>query len=204
MKSSPRNAARITRPPSKKAPARRSPIKRPTRATDCCGKSSPAPECESHWFRTILFAVYVAAIIGTSLGYAAEYKTTGNPMAGRAALLRASRFSGGRLSVRAYVQGAAKAAGVDPRVAEWIVAHESQHYPQATGDGGESRGLWQINRIYHPEVSDQCAYDVRCSTDWALERIMDGYIDEWSTWKYRKVWFPDSPLGAPISPSAAR
>jgi hypothetical protein len=77
--------------------------------------------------------------------------------------------AGGRLDVRAYDPG-------------------------ATGDGGESRGLWQINRIYHPEVSDQCAYNVECSTDWALQRIMDGNINEWSTWKYRKLWFRDSPI----------
>jgi hypothetical protein len=157
---------------------------------------------ESHWFRTVLFVIYVAAILGTSLGYAAEYKATADPMASRAVLLRTIRFSGGRLGVHAYVQSAARAAGVDPRVAEWIVSHESQHQPLATGDGGDSRGLWQINRVYHPEVSDQCAYDVECSTDWSLHRIADGYVDEWSTWKYRNVWFPDSALEAPSSTAA--
>ena len=194
MKRSPHNAAKMTRSPSNRGPARRNPIKRSSRTKEFSGEGGPAPKRESHWFRTILFAIYVAAIIGTSLGYAAEYKTTGNSIAARAVPLRTTRSMGGRLAVRAYVQSAAQAAGVDPRVAEWIVSHESQHYPQATGDGGESRGLWQINRIYHPEVSDQCAYDVECSTDWALARIMDGYINEWSTWKYRKLWFPDSPI----------
>jgi hypothetical protein len=92
------------------------------------------------------------------------------------------------------VQSAARASGVNPHVAEWIVSHESRHHPEATGDGGESRGLWQINKAWHPEVSDACAYDVTCSTDWSLERIRAGYVDEWSTWKYCRTKFEDCPF----------
>ena len=99
-----------------------------------------------------------------------------------------------QLEARAYVQSASKSAGVNPRVAEWIVSHESRHHPEATGDGGESRGLWQINKAWHPEVSDTCAYDVTCSTDWSLDRIRAGYVDEWSTWKYCKARFEDCPF----------
>ncbi len=95
-----------------------------------------------------------------------------------------ARFS--PLGVRAYVQSAARSAGVNPNAAEWIVAHESSHRPEVTGDGGESRGLWQISRIYHPEVSDRCAYDVKCSTAWSLRNILHGNINEWSTWRFRE------------------
>jgi hypothetical protein len=100
------------------------------------------------------------------------------------------------LKVRAYVESAAITRGVNPQVAEWIVTHESQHHPEATGDGGESRGLWQINKVWHPEVSDACAYNVACSTDWSLERIRAGHIDEWRTWKYCKERFEDCPFAS--------
>ena len=156
---------------------------------------SSRPKPASHYFLTILSAAYLLAVVWTSLAYAAESRTKAIPIAVLApmASLRTTPIPGRRLDVRAYVQNAAKATGVNPRDAEWIVSHESAHRPQATGDGGESRGLWQINRLYHPEVSDQCAYDVECSTDWSLQRIRDGNINEWSTWKYRSRWLPKSP-----------
>ena len=34
------------------------------------------------------------------------------------------------------------------------------------GGVGQDRGLWQINNAYHP-VSDACAYDYECATDYA-------------------------------------
>jgi Lysozyme like domain len=120
---------------------------------------------------------------------------TGSPIPVHIALLPIKTTTPyGRWAVRAYVQNAAKGARVDPRIADWIVTHESQHHPEATGDGGVSRGLWQINKDWHPEVSDACAYDVTCSTRWSLERIRAGYVDEWSTWKYCKAWFKDCPF----------
>jgi hypothetical protein len=144
----------------------------------------------------IILTAYVLAIAWTTLGHAAGYAVTASPVPFYVAPLEPmpTFLPHGRLAVRAYVQSAAKAAGIDPRVADWIVTHESQHHPDATGDGGESRGLWQINKAWHPEVSDACAYDVTCSTRWSLERIRDGYVDEWSTWKYCKAWFEDCPF----------
>ena len=142
----------------------------------------------------ILLAAYVLAILWTSFSHAAEYRTAGGPNSHFAALPEATSPPLRHLSVRAYVQSASQAAGVNPRVADWIVSHESRHHPEATGDGGESRGLWQINKAWHPEVSDACAYDVTCSTDWSLERIRAGYVDEWSTWKYCKARFEDCPF----------
>jgi hypothetical protein len=150
----------------------------------------------SHWFQKVLLAVYALAIVWTSFTHAAEYRSPAKAIAAAVtqAKIPAAPPPHGRFSIRAYVQGAAKASGVDPHVAEWIVSHESRHRPEATGDGGESRGLWQINKAWHPEVSDACAYDVTCSTDWSLERIRAGYLDEWSTWKYCKAKFEDCPF----------
>ena len=146
------------------------------------------------WFHKILLAAYVLAILWTSFSHAAEYRVTRAPTPPSVALRGATPTPHRRLSVQAYVQSASKAAGVNPRVADWIVSHESRHHPEATGDRGESRGLWQINKAWHPEVSDACAYDVTCSTDWSLERIRTGYVDEWSTWKYCKARFENCPF----------
>jgi len=41
------------------------------------------------------------------------------------------------------------------------------------------RGVFMINDYWHAEVSDECAYDLRCSTLWAIKRINSGYQHEW-------------------------
>lgn len=148
----------------------------------------------THWFCKTLFIVYVVAIFWTSLAYAFENRVKAAPIPSSFAVLKMTSNPQRQLRIRAYVEGAAKTRGVNPEVAEWIVAHESGHRPGATGDGGESRGLWQINKAWHPEVSDACAYNVTCSTDWSLERIRAGHTDEWSTWKYCKERFEDCPF----------
>jgi hypothetical protein len=162
----------------------------------------------THRFRNILLTAYVAAILWTSVAHAFGNRTTATAASvpsSSAPSPTGSKVASdpqGRLGIRAYIEGAAKTTGVDPQVAEWIVTHESSHHPEATGDGGDSRGLWQINKEWHPEVSDACAYNVTCSTDWSLERIHAGHVDEWSTWKYCKQRFADCPFDSPDSPSA--
>ena len=74
--------------------------------------------------------------------------------------------------------------GVDPLTALFIVQHESQFRPEAMGDDGQSRGLWQISKRWHPEVSDEMAFSPRKSTEWALKRIKAGYANEWSTYRF--------------------
>src|ERR1700722_10961937 len=95
--------------------------------------------------------------------------------------------------VRAYVRTQAVEQGVDPNLALWIVRHESQFNPRARGDGDASRGLWQISKIYHPEVSDTAAYRVSSSTRWSLERIRSGKVNEWSSYRYCKTLYGDCP-----------
>jgi hypothetical protein len=41
------------------------------------------------------------------------------------------------------------------------------------GGIGKDRGYWQINDIFHPSVSDWCASDVKCSTDYAYRMYMN-------------------------------
>lgn len=150
-----------------------------------------------HWFWKALFGVYAVAILWTSVASAIESRQTSSLTSHSNAGLRVIYMP--HTAVRAYVQSAARAAGVDPRVAEWIVAHESGHRPEVTGDGGASRGLWQINKAWHPEVSDACAYSIACSTHWSLQRIRSGYADEWSTWRDCKTRFDDCPTNGPLA-----
>ena len=152
----------------------------------------------SRWFQKLLFATYILAIVWTSYTHAAEFKAVqqGDSLPrrsrerNRACTLRRTR----RWRCARMCRMRPRPPGVNPHVAEWIVSHESRHHPEATGDGGESRGLWQINKEWHPEVSDACAYNVRCSTGWSLERIRAGYANEWSTWKYCREKFEDCPF----------
>ena len=96
--------------------------------------------------------------------------------------------------VRAYVIAQAKAYAVNPDEADWIVSHESQYCQNMHGDDGQSRGCWMISSVYHPEVSDACAYDLQCSTAWSLKWILAGHINEWSTMRFCRAWYKDCPF----------
>ena len=97
------------------------------------------------------------------------------------------------LQVKAYVRTEALEHGVSPQVALWIVKHESSFNPRARGDGEASRGLWQISRIYHPEVSDAVAFNVASSTKWSLDRIRSGKANEWSSYRFCRTLYGDCP-----------
>lgn len=96
--------------------------------------------------------------------------------------------------VKSYVHRQAMEYGVDPFLALWIVKHESSFNPRAKGDGEASRGLWQISRIYHPEVSDAAAFSVASSTDWSLQRIREGKVNEWSAYRNCRTLYADCPF----------
>jgi hypothetical protein len=96
--------------------------------------------------------------------------------------------------VKTYIQTQARAYGVNPNLALWIVKHESQFDPHAKGDGEASRGLWQISKIYHPEVSDAVAFNVASSTEWSLGRIRSGKVNEWSTYRFCRTLYEDCPF----------
>jgi hypothetical protein len=95
--------------------------------------------------------------------------------------------------VKAYVRTQAVERGVDPQLALWIVKHESSFNPRAKGDGEASRGLWQISKIYHPEVSDDEAFGVTSSTDWSLQRLRAGKVNEWSSYRNCKILYSNCP-----------
>lgn len=96
-------------------------------------------------------------------------------------------------AVKAYVRARAEQRGVDPQLALWIVKHESSFNPRARGDGEASRGLWQISRVYHPEVTDAEAYSVSSSTEWSLGRIRAGKVNEWSSYRNCRTLYQNCP-----------
>lgn len=59
---------------------------------------------------------------------------------------------------------------------------ESNLNPNAVGDLdlGVSRGLYQISRRWHPEVSDAQAFDPDFAAEWAAQRFAAGYAREWT------------------------
>jgi hypothetical protein len=45
--------------------------------------------------------------------------------------------------------------------------------------GSIDRGLFQINDYWHPNVSDECAYNLRCSTEYTIKLINKGKQNLW-------------------------
>lgn len=92
----------------------------------------------------------------------------------------------------------AKVNGVSVDLASFIASNESGYDPKARGDlsiichnknspyDGQAtyaRGIWQITRCWHPEVTDEQADSVEWSTAWAMERLPDKKMckQEWTT-----------------------
>lgn len=46
-------------------------------------------------------------------------------------------------------------------------------------DGSYDRGYWQLNSFSHSEVSDDCAYNLQCSTKEALRILRERGMREW-------------------------
>ncbi len=82
-------------------------------------------------------------------------------------------------SLEQYVDAQAVEDNINPNLVNCIVNHESQ-WLNRSGDHGNSRGIFQISDIYHPEVSNAVAYSVVSSTAWALHWIVAGHVAEWS------------------------
>ena len=57
---------------------------------------------------------------------------------------------------------------------------ESKLDPLAIGDQGNSRGLFQIHKKFHPEVSTLMAFNIEQSTAWTIDMINAGKQGQWS------------------------
>jgi hypothetical protein len=66
-----------------------------------------------------------------------------------------------------------------------------QKQAYARGDDRQSRELLDdFGRIYHPEVSTECANDL---LKWSLKWILTGHIEQCSTWKFQRSWYTGAP-----------
>jgi hypothetical protein len=59
---------------------------------------------------------------------------------------------------------------------------ESKMNQYAIGNNGNSvdRGLFQINSYWHKEVSSECAFSIRCATEWTINMINKGQQNQWT------------------------
>lgn len=65
------------------------------------------------------------------------------------------------------------------------------HLTDLEGNPHQSRGILQINKFYHPEVSDEQAYNPSFALEWTASRLRQGYCKEWTTCRaYMKKIIP--------------
>jgi soluble lytic murein transglycosylase-like protein len=72
---------------------------------------------------------------------------------------------------------------VSEEVMNVVVQCESNYDPNALGDKGASRGLTQINRPAHPNISDEQAFDIEFSLDFLAENLSKDKGRLWTCWK---------------------
>ena len=90
-------------------------------------------------------------------------------------------------------------AGLDVDLADRIIQHESwwkednKHWNNAIVRNNKivqpahwDRGLWMISEYWHPEVSDECAFDWFCSTREAIRIWKNRGPQEWVAYQYVK------------------
>ena len=73
--------------------------------------------------------------------------------------------------------------GVSAEEMTEVIDCESGGNPRALGDSGKSRGLVQINRDYHPDISDNQAFDIDFSLDFLAENLAKGNGKWWTCWR---------------------
>lgn len=81
-----------------------------------------------------------------------------------------------KTTAQKYVNQKSAEIGLQWQYAYGVVAQESGWNCQAYSAG--NYGMWQINLPSHPNISPECAYDLVCSTNWAvphLKYLIDTY-----------------------------
>jgi len=83
----------------------------------------------------------------------------------------------------------AKEEGIDPGLAVRVAKCESGLNCSATNKNSDSsidRGLFQWNDKWHPEITDECAFDLECSTRAFCKAFKEGHLSWWNASK--KCW----------------
>ncbi len=86
-----------------------------------------------------------------------------------------------------------------------LVMNESNGSTTVVGKTGD-RGITQISPKWHPEVSDECAFDSECALNWTAQLLADGKEYEYvvcNCYAYLKVkYLPNLPKMADITPNS--
>ena len=88
--------------------------------------------------------------------------------------------------IKGLIRYIAKQESVDPDLAVRVAECESSINPVAkhlNDDGSCDRGLFQINNKWHPEVSDEDAYDIVKSTRFFCKAFKEGRLEWWNATK---------------------
>jgi len=76
--------------------------------------------------------------------------------------------------------------GVDADLAVRVAKAESGLQPTAYNlDKGDSmdRGIFQWNSKYHPEITDECAFNVECAARAFCKAVNEGHLSWWNASK---------------------
>jgi len=92
-------------------------------------------------------------------------------------------------SIEEIIRTVTAAEKVDSDLAVRVARCESNLDPKAVNtnkDGSKDRGIFQINNKWHPQVSDEDAFDPVKATLFFCERVKAGFLSDWNT--TRKCW----------------
>lgn len=74
----------------------------------------------------------------------------------------------------------------NPELLLAIAKAESRFNPNIRGEqDSRDRGLYQINSYYNPNVTDECAFDPWCSTEWTISELEAGHAWKWNASRYK-------------------
>lgn len=142
-----------------------------------------------------LLVVALGAALTVPVGAAAAAATSGpvpatlNPGTGTPAVMipAAAVDTCAKVAAKAGFSYTANVSTSAGNVREIVIAvavamAESSCNPNATNQnpGSTDRGLWQINNVYHSEVSDTCAFQVQCNADAAWN--ISNHGSNWTPW----------------------
>ena len=132
-----------------------------------------------------LSSLFITIVLVALIGHTAQGIVYSTPMSVSYKAFRHLPHNAYRTDL--YVEESIRAIALEKNFkwTDWLVRLamcESTLNPDATLDNGHyglDRGLFQINNKYHPEVSDECAFDIKCATEWTMWRVKNGHQNEW-------------------------
>lgn len=87
--------------------------------------------------------------------------------------------------VKNWVLNRVKEAGLDPDYVDKLIGScENKTWDEKAESQWGDRGIFQINRRWHPQVSDECAFDYKCNTREAI-KIRKAW-GNWHAWSCHK------------------